>query len=172
MKKIHVILLAAALSSCSVFQKKEKQTPNSAIDEIIETEDEMTDIEIVEIPVVKIQNTKDTNQVFVVVEKMPEFPGGMDSLMSYLGRTIKYPKEAKDKGVKGKVFIQFIVRKTGKITDIKTIRGIGSGCDEEAENAVKNMPNWIPGEQRGKPVNVQFVLPVNFTLRDPEPEKN
>jgi len=72
---------------------------------------------------------------------------------------------AREAGVKGKVYVQFVVEKDGSITDIKIIRGIGSGCDAEAKRAVKRMPKWQPGEQRGKPVRVRFVLPVNFSLR-------
>jgi len=91
--------------------------------------------------------------------------GGEEKLFEYLGKSISYPQMAKEAGVKGKVYVQFVVEKNGAITDIKIIRGIGSGCDEEAKKAVKNMPKWEPGEQRGKPVRVRFVLPVNFSLR-------
>ena len=104
-------------------------------------------------------------QIFTVVEKNPSFPGGEEKLFEYLGKSISYPQMAKEAGVKGKVYVQFVVEKNGAITDIKIIRGIGSGCDEEAKKAVKNMPKWEPGEQRGKPVRVRFVLPVNFSLR-------
>ncbi len=104
-------------------------------------------------------------EIFEVVEQMPEFPGGYEKMMEYLSKNIKYPQMAKEAGVKGKVYVQFVVGSDGKITDIKTIRGIGSGCDEVAMAAVKKMPKWTPGEQRGKKVPVRFVLPVNFTLR-------
>ncbi len=104
-------------------------------------------------------------KIFTVVEKNPSFPGGEEKLFEYLGKTISYPQMAKEAGVKGKVYVQFVVEKDGSITDIKIIRGIGSGCDDEAKKAVKNMPKWEPGEQRGKPVRVRFVLPVNFSLR-------
>jgi protein TonB len=72
---------------------------------------------------------------------------------------------AKEASIRGKVYIQFVVEKDGSITDVKIIRGLGSGLDEIAKKAVRKMPKWEPGEQRGKPVRVRFVLPVNFTLR-------
>ena len=118
------------------------------------------------------EQAQDSNTVFVVVEKMPEFPGGQDSLLAYLSRTIKYPQEAKEKGIKGKVYAQFIIEQNGEISDIKVIRGIGGGCDEEAINAIKGMPIWSAGTQRGKPVRVRFVLPINFTLSEAKPKKN
>ena len=115
--------------------------------------------------VVTIEKDKNYDNVFTVVEKMPEFPGGMEGLMEYLSKSIKYPHQARELGVKGKVYIQFIVEKNGSITELDVIRGIGEGCDEIALQAVEDMPTWSPGEQRGIPVRVRFVLPVNFTLR-------
>lgn len=104
-------------------------------------------------------------EIFTVVEAMPEFPGGMGKLMSYLGNNIKYPPLAKESGIQGRVFINFVVEPDGKISNVKVLRGIGGGCDEEAIRVVEAMPKWKPGMQRGKPVRVSYNLPVKFTLQ-------
>ena len=103
--------------------------------------------------------------IFSVVESMPEFPNGMQELYVYLGNNIKYPVMAKESGIQGKVYVTFVVEKDGSITDVKVLRGIGGGCDEEAVRVVAAMPKWKPGKQRGKPVRVQYNLPVRFTLQ-------
>jgi len=104
-------------------------------------------------------------EIFTIVENMPEFPGGTKKLFQYLGKNIKYPAMAKDAGIKGKVYVTFVVDKDGSIADVKVLRGIGGGCDEEALRVVKSMPKWSPGKQRGKPVRVQYNLPINFILK-------
>jgi protein TonB len=78
---------------------------------------------------------------------------------------MKYPEEAKELGVQGKGIVTFVVEVDGSITDVKVLRGIGSGCDDEAVRVVKSMPKWVPGKQRGVPVRVQFNLPINFKLQ-------
>lgn len=103
-------------------------------------------------------------QIFMVVEDMPQFPGGMGALMKFLASHIEYPALAKESGIQGRVFINFVVEPNGNIDHVKVLRGIGGGCDEEAVRVVKSMPKWIPGKQRGKPVRVSFNLPVKFTL--------
>jgi protein TonB len=101
---------------------------------------------------------------FRVVEDMPEFPGGMTALSHYLVNNIRYPAVAREAGISGKVYLEFTVSREGTISDISVLRGIGGGCDEEAVRVVRAMPPWVPGKQRGKPVNVRFTLPVTFTL--------
>jgi protein TonB len=105
------------------------------------------------------------DSVFILVEKKPEFPGGLDELYQYLGANIKYPPIAKDTGIKGKVHLTFVVEKDGSITNARLLRDIGGGCGEEALRVIKEMPKWSPGEQRKKTVRVQFTLPVNFRLK-------
>jgi len=102
---------------------------------------------------------------FIVVEEMPTFPGGEDKLMKYLRDNIKYPPVARENGIQGRVYVTFVVDKDGKIKDLKLLRGIGGGCDEEAMRVVKSMPDWKPGRQNGRNVPVQYNLPVNFALR-------
>ncbi len=104
-------------------------------------------------------------EIFTVVESMPKFPGGPAAMMQYLGKNIEYPQMARESGIFGRVFVTFVVETDGSVTDIKVLRGIGGGCDEEAIRVVTNMPKWIPGKQRGKPVRVQFNLPIKFTLQ-------
>lgn len=104
-------------------------------------------------------------QVFTIVEEMPSFPGGEAELFKYLGKTVKYPPMAQDAGITGVVYMTFVVDEQGKVRDPKVLRGIGGGCDEEAVRVVKAMPAWEPGKQRGKPVRVQYNLPIRFTLR-------
>lgn len=104
-------------------------------------------------------------EIFVVVESMPSFPGGMNKLMVYLQNNIHYPQLAKDLGIQGRVFVTFVIEKNGSVNDVMLLRGIGGGCDEEAIRVVKNMPKWIPGSQRNIPVRVQYNLPINFKLQ-------
>jgi len=104
-------------------------------------------------------------EIFTIVEKMPEFPGGIKALFGYLGKNLKYPAMAKDAKIQGKVYVTFVVDKDGTVANVKVLRGIGGGCDEEAVRVVKSMPRWEPGKQRAKPVRVQYNLPINFILK-------
>ncbi|KAF0204247.1 MAG: hypothetical protein FD170_565 [Bacteroidetes bacterium] len=101
-------------------------------------------------------------EAFIVVETMPSFPGGQKALENYLKINLKYPEAAKNAGIKGTVFVSFVVERDGTLSDIRVVRGIGSGCDEEVIRLLKNMPKWKPGKQRGKAVRVSMNLPVTF----------
>ena len=103
-------------------------------------------------------------EVFLVVEDDPEFPGGLSALSQYLASNIKYPQLAKENNITGKVFVSFVVEKDGSVGQVKILRDIGGGCGAEAVRVVKSMPKWKPGKQRGKPVRTQFNLPVDFSL--------
>ena len=105
------------------------------------------------------------SEIFVVVEQMPEFPGGVEALHRFLSETVRYPDIARKAGVEGRVIVQFVVGPDGVIRDPVVIRGVGAGLDEEAVRAVLAMPPWIPGKQRGEPVNVRFSMPIMFRLR-------
>jgi TonB family protein len=107
-----------------------------------------------------------TIELFTFAEEMPEFPGGKEALTKYLNENIEYPNMAKIAGIQGKVFIKFVVEKDGSISNVKVLRGIGGGCDEEAVRVIKNMPGWKPGKIEGEPVRVVFNIPVNFGLTD------
>lgn len=111
-------------------------------------------------------NTPNTgeDQVFVVVEEMPEFPGGEEALRKWIGENIKYPAEAKTLGIQGKVFVTFVVSKTGKTERAKIARGVHPLLDEEALRVVASLPVWKPGKQRGVDVNVSYTIPISFAL--------
>jgi TonB family protein len=100
--------------------------------------------------------------IFMVVEHMPEFVGGMEGLGKYLGDNLVYPKEAVANKVTGTVFVSFIVNADGSVSDVQVLKGIGSGCNEEALRVVQNMPAWLPGKQSGQPVAVRYSLPIRF----------
>ena len=112
--------------------------------------------------------TNGDDNVFVVVEKQPEFPGGVEALMSYLGDNIKYPEEAHKNGIEGRVIANFIVNKDGSISDVNVVQGLDPLLDAEAVRVLSLMPIWKPGTQRGEAVNVRFTIPVVFRLKKDE----
>ena len=101
---------------------------------------------------------------FVGMENPPTYPGGLQALYEFLGKNIKYPKEASEKNVQGNVFLSFTVGKDGSITDVKVDRKLGSGTDEEAVRVLKMSKRWNPGTQDGTPVNVKYNIPIKFAL--------
>lgn len=128
--------------------------------------DENTEVQEYVAPVrVEEEESAEEMQIFMVVESMPEYPGGEAALYKYLAENIKYPQMAKESGIQGRVFVTFVVERDGRVTDVRVLRGIGGGCDEEAIRVVEGMPKWAPGKQRGKSVRVQYNLPVKFTLQ-------
>ncbi len=114
---------------------------------------------------VKQVTEEDPNRIFTAVEKEPNFPGGEAAFASYLGKNIHYPAIAKENNVQGKVFLSFVVERDGSLTDIRVVRGIGSGCDDEAVRVLKASPKWRPGIQNGRPVRVAYTIPISFTLQ-------
>ena len=102
--------------------------------------------------------------VFDVVEKMPEFPGGVQELLGFLSKTIKYPAEAEKAGKQGRVIATFVVRKDGSISDARVVKSVDPLLDAEALRVINAMPAWIPGTQSGKPVNVKYTVPISFRL--------
>jgi periplasmic protein TonB len=129
-----------------------------------EAPSEEVEIEIVEEKPQVIEQKVEA-EIFTVVEEQPAYPGGEEARMKYLQENIKYPEEAKELGIQGRVFVTFVVEVDGSITDVRVLRGIGGGCDEEAVRVVRGFPKWVPGKQRGVPVRVQFNLPIKFTLQ-------
>jgi periplasmic protein TonB len=115
-------------------------------------------------PGVKDEENLEEEDIFTVVESMPIFPGGDAAVYAYLEKNMKYPKQALEVGISGMVYVAFVVEKDGSITDVRLLRGIGGGCDEEAIRVVKNMPKWTPGKQRNIPVRVNYHLGLKFTL--------
>jgi len=101
---------------------------------------------------------------FDFVEQMPGFPNGSTAMAKFIQENLKYPEMARNSRREGTVVIQFVVRETGKIANIKVARGIGLGCDEEAVRVVSIMPDWKPGKHNAKAVPVNFTLPIKFEL--------
>ena len=117
-------------------------------------------------PVVEEEEEEESaQQIFTVVEKQPEFPGGTAELFKYLSKAIKYPVIAQENGIQGRVVCSFVVNRDGSIVDIQVMRGVDPSLDKEAVRVISEMPKWKPGEQRGKPVRVRFILPVQFRLQ-------
>lgn len=110
------------------------------------------------------EKSKQDGEIFLVVEKHPEFVGGSSKFYQYVGQEIRYPLEARKNDIEGTVNVQFIIEKDGSISDVKAIDGIGYGCDEEAIRVVQNAGTFQPGVQRGKPVQVRMTLPIEFKI--------
>lgn len=104
-------------------------------------------------------------QVFFIVEEMPEFPGGEAALRRHIANTVRYPTEAQDKGIQGRVYVQFIVTKDGSVANAKIARGVDPHLDQEALRVVNSLPNWVPGRQRGQAVAVSYTVPISFVLQ-------
>lgn len=132
----------------------------------INTEDKK-DVEVViQAPVEVVEEEEEEEVVFVVVEDMPEFPGGQQALFQYLSENVKYPTMAQENGVQGRAICQFVVNKDGNIVDVEVVRSSGdASLDKEAVRVIKSMPKWKPGKQRGKAVRVKYTVPVNFRLQ-------
>jgi TonB family protein len=129
-------------------------------------------VSVVDIPKVEKGDTPQKEDVvFQVVEQMPEFPGGMQKAMIFLAKNMKYPVAAQKAKIEGRVIVQFIVKKDGTIADPIVMRGVSPELDAEALRVVSLMPNWKPGRQRGKTVNVKYTIPIMFRLQQDEPKQ-
>jgi len=126
-----------------------------AVEEVAVAE---TKAEVIEVP-------EEKKEVFTIVEEMPSFPGGESERNTFLAKNIVYPQQATENGIQGTVYVSFVVDSKGNVTDVKVLRGIGGGCDEEALRVVKMMPQWHPGKQNGKQVRVLFNMPIYFKLQ-------
>lgn len=131
---------------------------------IASTEDQTEYIDITEFETIQVEEEPEEEQPFMVVEDMPEFPGGQAALLEYLRKNIKYPSICRENGIQGRVLIQFIVNKDGSIVDPEVVKSVNPYLDKEALRVISTMPSWKPGSQRGKPVRVKFTVPVNFKL--------
>ncbi len=154
--------------------------PAPVIEEILTIVDDEKEIEQVEIQTYEDDQNKAqeiiampapaeedevTNEIFTVVEDMPMFPGGESALLSYIGKSVKYPVIAQENGIQGRVIVSFVVEKDGSVADATVVRGVDPSLDKEALRVVNSMPKWTPGKQRGKPVRVKYTLPVTFRLQ-------
>ena len=131
----------------------------------VNTEDDQEEV-VIAAPVEAPVEEEEEEVVFVVVESMPEFPGGQQALFKYLSENVKYPVIAQENGIQGRVICQFVVNKDGSIVDVEVVRSGGDpSLDKEAVRVIKTMSKWKPGKQRGKPVRVKYTVPVNFKLQ-------
>ena len=153
--------------------------PKVQLPEIIEVPDEEEieeeievelDVEVTEETVIEdivfeeAPEEEAVEEVFTIVEDQPEFPGGMAAFYKYVGDNMDYPSQARRMGIEGRVYVQFVVDKDGTVTEVKAVKGIGAGCDEEAERVLRESPKFKPGKQRGRAVKVRMVLPIIFKL--------
>ncbi len=151
--------------------------PKIKLPEIIEVPDEEEieeeievelDVEVTEETVVEeivfeeAPEEENVDEIFTIVEEPAGFPGGLSAFYQYLKKEIKYPRQAQRMGIEGRVFVQFIVERDGTLTDIKVVKGIGAGCDEEAVRVLQNSPKWKPGKQRGRAVRQKMIQNILF----------
>ena len=153
-------------------EQPQQTTQLEIVDDNVETEDININAEVEQNEVIEeyvapevVEEEVVEQEIFQIVEEMPAFPGGEAKLMEYVAKNIKYPQIARETGIQGRVFVGFVVEPDGSVSNVKVLRGIGGGCDEEAMRVVKSMPKWKPGKQRGKAVRVSYMLPVNFKLQ-------
>jgi periplasmic protein TonB len=140
-----------------------KEEIKFVIDVEVSSETKIQEYVPVEAPKVDLEETE---EIFLVVEDNAEPKGGYPAFYKFVSENIKYPAPARRMRIEGRVYVEFIVNKDGKITDAKTVKGIGGGCDEEAERIVMAAPSWQPAKQRGRPVRQRMVLPITFKLAD------
>lgn len=156
----------------------ELTSPNIMIDGVVSDENALKNLNPETIDEVKVDKDKNSiiittkaresetaahEEEFVVVEEMPQFPGGNEAMQKYIAENLKYPKTA-IKGEQGRVIVSFVVNKRGKVGDVKLIRSVSPELDAEAVRVIQDMPDWIPGKQRGKAVNVRYTIPIVFKL--------
>lgn len=115
-------------------------------------------------PTVEGKETVDDNRVYDAVEEMPAFPGGQAAFMNYLSSNMKYPKDCQEAGIQGRVVVQFVIGKDGRIMNARVIKSVHPSLDKEALRVVNSMPRWTPGKQKGKPVSVTYTVPLMFRL--------
>ena len=150
----------------------QQTTQLEIVDDDVETQDleinaEVDQQEVIEeyVPVEVEEEEVVEQEIFQIVEEMPSFPGGEAELLKYVATHIKYPQIARETGIQGRVFVGFVVEPDGSVSNVKILRGIGGGCDEEAVRVIKSLPKWKPGKQRGKAVRVSYQIPVLFKLQ-------
>lgn len=145
------------------------EIPNDEmIDEMIDINTDIEATEATRIDDYHFENDKppvEKTTDFIFVEHQPSFQGGgPEKFLQYIAKNIKYPAQAKRMGIQGKVFLEFVIDREGKIVDVKVLKGIGAGCDTEAKRVISSAPDWSPGKQRAEPVRVRMIIPINFTL--------
>lgn len=144
--------------------KVEDESQLMISDEQVSTTVNKEVVEVVEQVREEVEVEAKEEEVFVVVEEMPEFPGGVKALRTYLATAVKYPVIAQENGIQGKVYVNFVVNKDGTVSNAKIARGVDPSLDAEALRVVSTLPKWKPGKQRGAPVRVSYTVPISFKL--------
>ncbi len=131
----------------------------------IDLDVEMTEETVIEEVVFEeAPEEEEADEIFTIVEDQPLPIGGMSAFYQFVQKKLKYPAQARRMGIEGKVYVQFVVDKDGRLTEVQAVKGIGAGCDEEAVRVIKQAPRWKPGKQRGRSVKVRMILPITFRL--------
>lgn len=168
MKKLVALFIAIAATT-ALFAQRQNETKYEIINADFSFEEEIGIQESGKAAPSSI-SSEEEEVIYMVVESMPEFPGGQKELFKYLAENVRYPVEAH--GIQGRVICQFVVNKDGSIVDVVAVRSSGEpSLDKEAIRVISSMPRWKPGMQRGKPVRVKYTVPINFRLEDREEEK-
>lgn len=153
-----IVTTEEVVEDADIFNQDDlSRTTNEVVAVTEEVAEVVTKEEVIEV--------EETKPVFTIVEEMPSFPGGEAERNKFLATNIVYPQQATENGIQGTVYVSFVVDSKGNVTDVKVLRGIGGGCDEEALRVVKMMPQWHPGKQNGKQVRVLFNMPIYFKLQ-------
>jgi TonB family protein len=174
---VTLVSFGVFISACQTGGKK-AETEKAEQETIVVPSEQITDEEkpVIENPedeYVEIQRGDSTYKMkaydansgtYIIVQEQPTFAGGDEARIKYIKENIKYPEEARAKGIQGTVFVTFVVEANGSISGVRLLRGIGGGCDEESVRLIENMPRWVPGKQRGQAVRVQFNMPIRFVL--------
>lgn len=163
MKKTFMNLLAglffmAGLVGCGESSKQKEEATPEETTEVKQAEAEPRDEQAPVLP--------NGEQIFTVVEVMPEYPGGVQELLGFLKNSIQYPKESIDKEEEGRVICAFVVNKDGSLSNFEVLRSVSPALDKEAIRVLQTMPSWTPGKQKGNPVAVRYTVPVTFRLKD------
>jgi TonB family protein len=158
--RLRVLLMLPAVALSVLFASACKQ---DAIEET-NLQDNAETVNPKDVVYIEMEPEETHDDVFMVVEEMPEFPGGVDAMNRYLVRNIKYPLIAQENGIQGRVICQFVVNSDGKIVDVQVVRGVEASLDKEAVRVIQSMPAWTPGRQGGKNVRVKYTLPIRFKL--------
>ena len=158
-----VVIILSVSISCSDSKEKSKTedlTPAVQKDQLQQKDELIKDHQVAENE--DLQTVAKNDSIYTFIEQMPMFRGGKKALFDYLRKNLKYPEQAKKRGIQGRVFVNFIVETDGSITNAKVLKGIGYGCDKEALRVVNAMPKWIPGKHQGKYVRFSFNIPIKF----------
>lgn len=168
---VFLILLLTLIAFPAVAQKQKRKHKVSPAPKEVLLPPAVSDSETVEAPpmVQAPGEAPAAAEIYSVTEQMPQYPGGIPALTAFLSRNLVYPAKAQEAGIQGKVIVRFVVGNDGSLSDVKVVRGIGGGCDEEALRVIRKMPKWNPGKQNGKAVKVYYSQPISFRLIEEEP---